>query len=273
MQDNDAQAFADYEESGWQKAASGYQGFNTLTSLSIPYILRRLSKEKVSILDIACGWGDLSYELADEGHKITAVDNSQEMIEIAKEKHTHENIDYQVGNAESLKFNDNNFDYVFSNHGLIHFARPEVVLKELYRVTKPEGGISMTLWDEPERRIAFSLVNQAIAKHGDAQLDAPMGLGMEYFTDQENLKNLFENAGWKEIKTEHLPIIWHLDSPEKLVEYLLTGTVLMAGKLKIQSPEALKKIKSEVVDLLKPYTNSDGTVDVPQGVLLVEAGK
>lgn len=88
------------------------------------------------ILDAGCGEGYLSRLLAKSEAKVTAVDYSPRMLEIAKERTPTElNIDYRQGNCEALHFlEDEVFDLIVSNMVIQDLANYEKVFKEMYRL-------------------------------------------------------------------------------------------------------------------------------------------
>ena len=95
------------------------------------------------ILEVGCGKGAFSLELAKRGFGVKAVDNSQEDLELAKAEIQAsgfgELVDFEVVNAESLPFSDLSFDNVFCVKVLHHLQKPLVVVDELLRVLV-EGG-------------------------------------------------------------------------------------------------------------------------------------
>ncbi len=95
-----------------------------------------------SILEVAVGSGrNLRYY--NKKCKITGVDLSKEMLEIAKQKARKLgiNADFYVGNAEKLKFKNKEFDYVVGSLGMCTYPNPIKALKELKRVCKKNGKI------------------------------------------------------------------------------------------------------------------------------------
>jgi len=89
------------------------------------------------VLDVAAGTGASSAVLARTGAKICAVDISPGMVAVGR--HDHPNINFVVGDAQSLPFADETFDAVTVSFGLRNMPDPQRVLTELARVTKPGG--------------------------------------------------------------------------------------------------------------------------------------
>ncbi len=99
--------------------------------------------QKESILEIGCGNGRDSILFALAGLKVTAIDIVSEAIDIAKENVNDLNvdIDFQVGDAEALKFDDVAFDAIYSI-SVLHSTDMEKSISEISRVLK-FGGIAL----------------------------------------------------------------------------------------------------------------------------------
>ncbi len=73
-------------------------------------------------------------------HKITAIDTSTSMLEIAG-KQKKENVELLQMNGEDLQFPDKSFDYVILSHVIAVADNPERLLAETFRVLRPEGKV------------------------------------------------------------------------------------------------------------------------------------
>ncbi len=88
------------------------------------------------ILDIGCGTGNLTAELAKSGAVVTGIDQSAEMIRQAKASYPE--LDLRVMNARDLRF-DEPFDAVFSNATLHWIKEEEQPAAQIASVLKPGG--------------------------------------------------------------------------------------------------------------------------------------
>jgi len=98
-------------------------------------------------LEIGCGPGLLSKELADRGIRIHALDASVAMLDYA-ERHKPKNADfprYSQGNAMQLAYPDQSFDWVVAASLINVVDQPVSVIKEMLRVAKPAAGIAVLL--------------------------------------------------------------------------------------------------------------------------------
>jgi ubiquinone/menaquinone biosynthesis C-methylase UbiE len=92
-------------------------------------------------LDIGCGTGFLSLELATRGHRVTGLDFAPAMLEKARAKAAERGmpIRFEEADAEALPFPSASFDLSVSRHLLWTLPHPEAALDEWVRVLRPGG--------------------------------------------------------------------------------------------------------------------------------------
>jgi SAM-dependent methyltransferase len=92
-------------------------------------------------LDIGCGTGFLSLEFAARGHRVTGVDFSSAMLEMARAKAAADEIAicFEKADAEALPFAAASFDLVASRHLLWTLPHPEAAIDEWIRILRPGG--------------------------------------------------------------------------------------------------------------------------------------
>jgi ubiquinone/menaquinone biosynthesis C-methylase UbiE len=95
-----------------------------------------------SVLEVAPGPGYFCIELAKLGtYSITGLDISHTFVEIASKKadEARVRVDFRQGNASSMPFVDNAFDFLLCRAAFKNFAQPVRALQEMCRVLKPGG--------------------------------------------------------------------------------------------------------------------------------------
>ena len=92
-------------------------------------------------LDVGCGTGFLSFELAARGHRVTGVDFAPAMLAEARRKAAERaiSIRFEHGDAEQLGFPSRSFDLVITRHVLWTLPHPEAAIDEWIRVLRPGG--------------------------------------------------------------------------------------------------------------------------------------
>jgi len=107
-----------------------------------PWVKDEVAKrfpKKITFLDIGCGAGFLTNELAIAGHDVTGVDLSEGSLEVAREADKTQTVEYLNANAYALPFPDERFDVVAAMDVLEHVEEPRGLIREAGRVLKPGG--------------------------------------------------------------------------------------------------------------------------------------
>lgn len=98
----------------------------------------------MEVLELGCGAGYFTIEIAKTGVRLTAIDISPELIEIAINGIApEENVVFSIQNACALQFESGRFDAVIGSSVLHHLDVPQA-LQECFRVLKPGGVIRFT---------------------------------------------------------------------------------------------------------------------------------
>lgn len=91
-------------------------------------------------LDVGTGAGALAFALAPHVREVVGVDLVQELLALGRER-APANVELVEGDATALPFEDGSFDLAGTLRTLHHVYRPELVLAELARVTRPGGRV------------------------------------------------------------------------------------------------------------------------------------
>ena len=126
-----------------------YDYFSRFMEKSAVEFLDRLHVSPVAtLLDVACGSGQLALIAARRGARVTGVDIATNAIEAARGRAASEGITarFDEGDAEALPYDDASFDVVATIYGAMFAPRPDRVASELLRVCRPGGTIAMANW-------------------------------------------------------------------------------------------------------------------------------
>lgn len=124
--------------------------------------LAEYTKDGDSVLDLGCGNGRLYQILGKKQVKYVGLDQSEELIALARAKFPE--VEFVVGEMTALPFGDATFDAIYCIAAMNHIPGRELqlqCLKEMHRVLKPGGHVLMTNWN------LFSETAQAKAKEND----------------------------------------------------------------------------------------------------------
>lgn len=133
----------------WSSGGSNYDRISHFISAAIEHCVSRLAPQAgEQVLDVATGTGWAARLLANSGAKVTGVDIAAGLIEAAKviTAKTELDIDFLVGDADALPFEDSSFDAIASTFGVMFSGKPELAAAELARVCKKGGRIALTTW-------------------------------------------------------------------------------------------------------------------------------
>jgi demethylmenaquinone methyltransferase/2-methoxy-6-polyprenyl-1,4-benzoquinol methylase len=215
-----------YVQETFNSIAKRYDLMNTLMSFGLDKGWRRKAvrtveaKPGMNLLDVCCGTGQLSLELAmtvgPTGH-ITGLDFSKNMLDQAREHVSgspyQSIIELIQGDAMNLPFEDNSFDGATVGWGLRNLPDLEKGIHEMIRVVKPGGkvvsldmakptllGFKQGYWLYFEKLVP--LMGKIWA--GKAKAYQYLHDSAREFPAQQELARIFERAGLVETRYENL---------------------------------------------------------------------
>lgn len=123
------------------------------------------------VLDVGCGPGHLARELARRGCQVTATDRGVRLIRIARSLARREKVSVQFERVPGARqpFPDGAFDLVLATTVLYWVERPEAVLAEMVRLTRP-GGTVATL--DPHASMSVAAIRDYCSRHALHPRDA-----------------------------------------------------------------------------------------------------
>ena len=131
--------------------AGNYDYFSRYMESGAGEFLDRLGvKARASLLDVACGSGQLGLIAARRGIRVTGIDIATNSILAARGRAASEGLDarFDEGDAEDLPYADASFDVVASIYGAMFAPQPELAAAEMLRVCRSGGTIAMANWTQ-----------------------------------------------------------------------------------------------------------------------------
>jgi trans-aconitate 2-methyltransferase len=150
-------------------------------------LLEILSPQKGDrILDLGCGTGHLTHQIATTGAVAIGIDNSPTMIDRAKQNYP--DVQFEVADATNFTFSEP-FDAVFSN-AVLHWVKPpEAVINCIWQVLKPGGRFIAEFGGKGNVKAIIDAI--AIALKEDNELNQ-LSANIWYFPSIGEYANLLE---------------------------------------------------------------------------------
>ena len=154
----------------FDRIAGTYDGLNHGLSLGIDKYWRRKTVSMMPaakhVLDVAIGTADLTIEMLKRGkaEQVTGIDLSEQMMGIGRLKVERLRVtgyglpvEFVYGNAQQMPFADASFDAVTCAYGCRNFQNLDEGLKEMYRVLRPGGQVTILEFSYPSNRLVRAL--------------------------------------------------------------------------------------------------------------------
>lgn len=189
------------------------------------------------ILDLGCGDGVLTADIAAKGARVTGVDSSEAFIAAAVAR----GLDARLIDGQALDF-DGEFDAVFSNAALHWMTKAEAVASGVRRALKPSGRFVAEFGGHGNvAAIVTALRAVGMRRGGDLALAHPW-----YFPSPEEYQQLLEKAGFsvKRIALIPRPVVLKTG----MAEWLKLFRTPFFDQFGAEAGDAL----AETVDLLRP---------------------
>lgn len=201
--------------------APDYDKLNHILSLNIDKGWRKKavreiidSKEPLTILDVACGTGDFTIEIARkaaDGSSITGIDLSEGMMNVGREKIHAAGVDatLEYGDCEALSYSDNTFDRISVGFGVRNFEHLDKGLEEMCRVLSPRGKLvilELSVPSNPVVRWLYKLYFLHILPAIGGMISGNRGAyrylpaSVLHFPAPDRFMKMMQDAGFKEVK-------------------------------------------------------------------------
>jgi len=202
------------------------------------------------ILDLGCGTGHLTAQIAESGAQVTGVDRSAEMVAAARL--AYPNFKFEISGATNLKFREE-FDAVFSNATLHWIHEPELVLQGMYRALRAGGRFVAEFGGKKNIRAMQDAFDLALAELGAAKAGE---VNPWYYPSVSEYSALAEKNGFE------VRLITLFDRPTGLADGaagMRNWIVMFGGNYLAKAGDARREeFLRRVEEILRPKLFRDG---------------
>ena len=225
------------------------------------------------ILETAAGTGMVTRALhrALPDAQIVATDLNPAMLELAVERQRSSNVRYQAADAQDLPFDDQSFDLIVCQFGVMFFPDKLAANREAFRVLRPGGRYLLLIWDSLDRNPASKAVHEAVA--AEFPPDPPIFYARVPFgySDLELVTADLMSAGFDDIEFETITHRSRLPSALDAATAMCQGSPLRS-EIEARDHSALERVTEAAAKALEKFEGPEG-FDAPMSAHLVIATK
>lgn len=226
------------------------------------------------ILDIGCGCGQTSLELAERGASVQGVDISEPMLAVAKRRAAEAGADiaFLAADAQTQAFPQAAFDAAFSRFGVMFFGDPPAAFANIAKALKPGGRLAFVCWRPIAENAWMSAPFAAALPH--VPQDAlppppePNAPGPFAFADPDRVRDILGQAGFTDIEIR--PYDRKIGGNDLETTVGLSLKVGPLGALLRDRPELTDTVVDAIREGLRPHCSDDG-VFLPSATWIVTA--
>ncbi len=257
------------------------------------------------VLDVGTGTGLLPFHLAASSEppaSMLGIDISSGMIETARrrlrdELHDDPRVRFERMDAEELTLPDATFDVVLSGFALTHVPRPELAMREMFRVLAPGGRLGVALGSRPPagteaqlrhavaevgrrievargRRLTADLLDRIVDRRIGRSVEVPEGAPLAVRLDRAPLlRDLVRGAGFSDVRVSWRNYQNEIESPEEFWDLHRTIRSDSRKRLLVAPPGVEDEVRREFMDECRRTLDRGGVMTFPISVVFVTARK
>lgn len=233
----------------------------------------------LNVLDIGCGNGFPSYELAHvlgDTCQITGVDIWTQALDRARTKNEVyglSNISFIETDASAMPFEDKSYDLIVSNLGINNFSEPNKVLRECNRVLKDSGKLIFTTNLQGHYAEFYQIFNAILEQQNLAEALIRLDANIKHRQSEAQLKALVKNNGFEIRKFIQDKFQWRYLNGTALFHHSLTRFGFLAGWQQVLEEDMQRKVFDLVEAALNRVAEEKGELSMTIPMAYIEATK
>jgi ubiquinone/menaquinone biosynthesis C-methylase UbiE len=282
--ESDDAHFQSEQKKLWDVSAEGLEKWLHVTQAASQDVTDRMMelagiKPGDNVLDIATGIGDPAIDAArivQPTGRVLAVDLSQRRLVTArrraKEQGLENLIEFIENDIEIMEFPSSKFNAVLSKWGLMFFAHLERLLSRIFDALLPDRGVFVAaVWSRPEKVPSMKIPSLVLDRLEVPPL--PTAVNPFRLSDMSVLSKLFIEAGFEDVKTEAVPVVYRFDSAEDYFDFAYETSGSFKSRItnaaSFLSEEKQDKIRRDIVDEARSFVDSKGQLSISNETLLI----
>jgi ubiquinone/menaquinone biosynthesis C-methylase UbiE len=269
------------QKQSWNKFSAGWRKWDELTmdflkpiGLEIIRFIEPSGKDLV--LDIAGGTGEPGLSIASmlNGGKVIITDLAEDMLAVTRDNAARRgisNIETNACDVCELPYPDNSFDSISCRFGFMFFPDMQLAANEMYRVLKPGGRVATSVWNVPDKNFWVTATMGTIMKNMELPPPAPDVPGMFRCAKPGRMKELFDQAGFKNYHEKEVTTKLRAGTVERYWSMMTEVGAPIVAALSKADDAMREKIRREVFDLIKQrYPEDNLAIDASAIVITAE---
>ncbi len=268
----------------WRESAPYWEKHSATIRLMFAPLTQALIKDAgiargQSVLDVAGGPGEPSLTIAErvgpQGF-VMCTDPVAAMVAAAKNEASRRaitNIAFHQCAAELLPFQTDTFDVVVSRLGAMFFVDTAAAMREMLRVIKPGGSISLAVWHKSELNPFCYLVGDIMSRYVEPVPEDPNAPGAFRFAGLGSLAGILAKSGAVDVRERVLEFFIQAPiSPEEFWELRSQTSETLREKLSRLSPKKIFQVTKEIMEAARDFF-PNGQMNFPAQMIVVTGRK
>lgn len=233
------------------------------------------------VLDVGCGFGDTTRQLAElvgPSGAALGVDAAPRFVEAARDEAAAaaaDNVRFEVADVQTAPFEEE-FDYAFSRCGTMFFANPVAAMRNVREALAPGGRLCMVVWrrklDNPWLERSEVAVERWVTEDEDSD-EPTCGPGPFSMANADTVSDILLNAGFGDVTLDRSDssMLLGADLDAATAYVMALGPAAEVIRLAGDDAERLRpEITAAIRDVLTEYDSGDG-VYAPVSTWIVAA--
>jgi SAM-dependent methyltransferase len=266
----------DRAAAGWGRAADQVRTFGMPVSAWMIEHARLQPGQRV--LELAAGPGDtgfLAAELIQPGGTLVSSDQSEGMLEVARERARAqgiENVEFAQLSLEWIDLEAASVDVILCRWGIMLVPDPEAAVREARRVLRPGGRLAVAVWDEAARNPWATIPGRALVELGHSEPPDPAAPGMFVLAPAGRLGELLESVGFADVEVDGVQLDRREADLDAFLAETLNVSAIFAGTMDGLGDVEREAVRQRIAELVAPFSQADGTLLLPARSLVAAAG-